>query len=139
MVLIGLYGASDEATGLARLRHVLDRGAGFIDTSDGYGDNEELVGRALAGRRGDAVVATEVGHRRPGSGRAPGAARYANEILVDARPERARAAAESSLRRLGVDVLDLWYLHFPDPGVPVEETVGAMGELVAEGKVRHLG
>ena len=61
------------------------------------------------------------------------------QILIDARPERARAAAEASLRRLGVDVIDLWYLHFPDPDVPVEETVGAMAELVAEGKVRHLG
>jgi aryl-alcohol dehydrogenase-like predicted oxidoreductase len=139
MVLMGLYGASDEATGLAALRHVLDRGAGFIDTSDGYADNEELVGRALAGRRADAVVATKWGIVGPGQDGRRVRTSYANEILVDARPERARAAAESSLRRLGVDALDLWYLHFPDPGVPVEETVGAMGELVAEGKVRHLG
>ena len=65
--------------------------------------------------------------------------RHAQEIRVDARPERAREAAEASLRRLGADAIDLWYLHFPDPGVPVEESVGAMGELVAEGKVRHLG
>ena len=65
--------------------------------------------------------------------------RHAQEIWVDARPERAREAAEASLRRLGVDAIDLWYLHFPDPGVPIEESVGAMGELVEEGKVRHLG
>jgi aryl-alcohol dehydrogenase-like predicted oxidoreductase len=81
-----------------------------------------------------------VGHRlRAGATAHRVEASYDNEIWIDGRPERAREACEASLRRLGVEAIDLWYLHFPDPGVPVEETVGAMGELVAEGKVRHLG
>jgi aryl-alcohol dehydrogenase-like predicted oxidoreductase len=142
MVLIGLYGEVDEAQGLNVIRHALDRGVTMIDTADGYGDgtNEELVGRAIAGRREDAVVATKFGIVGPG---APNARRvthaFSNEIWIDGRPERAREAAEASLRRLGIDVIDLYYLHFPDPSVPLEETVGAMAELVAEGKVRHLG
>jgi aryl-alcohol dehydrogenase-like predicted oxidoreductase len=143
MVLVhGMYGANDDDRSLATLRHALDAGATLIDTADAYGadgHNERLVGRAIAGRE-DAVVATKwgvVGAPGPGAHRV--AASYANEIWVDARPERARVAADASLERLGVDALDLWYLHFPDPGVPVEETVGAMGALVAAGKVRHLG
>jgi aryl-alcohol dehydrogenase-like predicted oxidoreductase len=143
MVLIGLYGAVDEEQGLRVLRHALDRGVTMIDTADGYGEdgaNERLVGRAIAGRRDDVVVSTKFGLTPAG---APHAHRvthaFRNEIWVDGRPERAREAADASLRRLGVDAIDLYYLHFPDPGVPVEETVGAMAELVREGKVRHLG
>jgi aryl-alcohol dehydrogenase-like predicted oxidoreductase len=142
MVLIGLYGDVDEEQGIGVIRHALDRGVTMIDTADGYADgaNERLVGRAIAGRRDDAVVATKFGIAAPG---APNAHRvthsYSNEIWIDGRPERAREAAEDSLRRLGIDVIDLYYLHFPDPGVPVEETVGGMAELVAAGKVRHLG
>lgn len=142
MVLIGLYGEVDEERGLAALRHALDRGVTLVDTADAYGidgSNERLVGRTIADRRDEVVVATKWGIAPP----VPPAHRvehtFANEIWIDARPERARTAAEESLRRLGIEAIDLWYLHFPDPGVPIEETVGAMAELVAEGKVRHLG
>jgi aryl-alcohol dehydrogenase-like predicted oxidoreductase len=143
MVLVhGMYGDNDDARSLETLRHVLDAGCAFLDTSDAYGPdghNERLVGRAVAGRD-DAIVATKWGIVfEPGATARRVEASYANEIWVDGRPERARGACEASLRRLGVDAIDLWYLHFPDPGVPVEETVGAMGDLVAEGKVRHLG
>ena len=135
----GIYGASDDAHGLSTLRHAIDAGATLIDTADGYGlgANETLVGRAIAGRRDDAQIATKWGIVADG-GRVIEHA-HAQTIRVDARPERARPALESSLRRLGVDAVDLWYLHFPDPDVPIEETVGAMAELVGEGKARHLG
>jgi aryl-alcohol dehydrogenase-like predicted oxidoreductase len=143
MVLIGLYGAVDEERGLAVLRHALDRGVTMIDTADGYGENganERLVGRAIAGRRDDVVVATKFGITAADAAHSHRvAATFRNEIWVDGRPEYAPEAAEASLRRLGVDVIDLYYLHFPDPAVPIEETVGAMAELVHEGKVRHLG
>ncbi|MCW3064712.1 MAG: aldo/keto reductase [Solirubrobacterales bacterium] len=142
-MLIGLYGAVDDEQGLRVLGHALARGVTMIDTADGYGEdgaNERLVGRALVGHREDAVVATKFGIAAPG---APHARRvthtYRHEIWIDGRPERAREAAEASLRRLGIDVIDLYYLHFPDPGVPVEESVGGMAELVHAGKVRHLG
>ena len=138
MALIdGMYGHADDERSLATLRHAIDAGATMIDTADAYaaGANERLVGRAIAGR--EVQLATKWGivfeHGRPVQHA------HAQEILVDARPERAREAAEASLKRLGVDVLDLWYLHFPDPGVRLEETIGAMAELVTEGKVRHLG
>jgi aryl-alcohol dehydrogenase-like predicted oxidoreductase len=143
MVLIGLYGAVDEQQGVEVINRALDLGVTMIDTSDFYGidgSNEELVGKAIADRRAEAVVATKWGISTP----SPEAHRFTayrgdNEIWVDARPERARPAAEASLRRLGLDALDLWYLHFPDPARPIEETVGAMAELVDAGDVRHLG
>jgi aryl-alcohol dehydrogenase-like predicted oxidoreductase len=143
MVLIGLYGAVDEQQGVAAINHALDLGVTMIDTSDAYGvdgSNERLVGRAIADRRAEAVVATKWGISPP----SPTAHRFSayrgdNEIWVDARPERARPAAEASLNRLGVDAIDLWYLHFPDPGRSIEETVGAMAELVSSGEVKHLG
>ena len=144
MVLVhGMYGDNDDERSVRTLRHAIDAGGTFIDTSDAYGadgHNERLVGRAVHGRREEVQIATKWGiaagpsataHRVPVS--------YDNEVWVDARPERARPAAEASLRRLGIDAIDLWFVHFPDPGVPIEETVGAMAELVAEGKVRHLG
>jgi aryl-alcohol dehydrogenase-like predicted oxidoreductase len=140
MVLVdGIYGHADDARSLRTLTHAIDAGATFIDTSDAYaaGTNEQLVGRAIAGRRDEIQLATKWGIVFEG-GR-PVKHSHDQEIRVDARPERAREAAEASLRRLGVDVIDLWYLHFPDPGVPVEESVGAMAELVTEGKVRQLG
>jgi aryl-alcohol dehydrogenase-like predicted oxidoreductase len=143
MVLIGLYGEVDDEQGLAVLRHALDRGINLIDTADGYGEagsNESLVGRAIAGRRDQVVVATKFGIAAAGS---PNARQiehsYRHEIWVDARPERVAAACEASLERLGIDAIDLYYLHFPDPAVPIEDTVGAMAELVDAGKVRHLG
>jgi aryl-alcohol dehydrogenase-like predicted oxidoreductase len=138
MALIdGMYGHSDDERSLATLRHAIDAGATLIDTADAYaaGANEQLVARAIEGR--DVQLATKWGIVFEG-GR-PIQHAHAQEIRVDARPERAREAAEASLRRLGVDAIDLWYLHFPDPGIPVEETVGAMAELVRDGKVRHLG
>jgi aryl-alcohol dehydrogenase-like predicted oxidoreductase len=138
----GIYGANDDDSSLRTLRHAIDAGATFIDTSDAYGDghNERLVGRAIAGRREDVQLATKWGIvAGPGENAHRVDATYDNEIWIDARPERARAAAEASLRRLGVETIDLWYLHFPDAGVPVEDSVGAMAELVGEGKVRHLG
>ena len=143
MVLVdGMYGAADDERSLQTLRHAIDAGATFIDSSDAYGadgHNERLIGRAIAGRRDQVQIATKWGIAGPGEHARRVAHAYDNEIWVDARPERARAAAEASLRRLGVDAIDLWYLHFPDPGVPIEETVGAMAELVDAGLVRHLG
>jgi aryl-alcohol dehydrogenase-like predicted oxidoreductase len=139
----GMYGPAAEERSLRTLRHAIDAGATLIDSSDAYGldgHNERLVGRAAADRREDVQIATKWGI-------VPGPSEHAHlvehsheqEIWVDARPERAREAAEASLRRLGIEAIDLWYLHFPDPGVPVEESVGAMAELVAEGKARHVG
>jgi aryl-alcohol dehydrogenase-like predicted oxidoreductase len=144
MVLVhGMYGANDDERSLGTLRHAVDAGATFIDTSDAYGadgHNERLVGRAVAGRRDEVQLATKWGIvSGPGEHAHRVDATYDNEIWIDARPERARAAAEASLRRLGVEAIDLWYLHFPDPGVPIEETVGAMAGLVGDGLVRHLG
>jgi aryl-alcohol dehydrogenase-like predicted oxidoreductase len=135
----GIYGHSDDAHALTTLAHAIDAGATFLDTSDAYGGgtNEQLVGRAIAGRRDQVQIATKWGI--VGDGGRPVQHAHDQTILIDARPERAREALEGSLRRLGVDSVDLWYLHFPDPGVPIEESVGAMGELVAEGKARHLG
>jgi aryl-alcohol dehydrogenase-like predicted oxidoreductase len=140
MVLVdGMYGHADDEQSAWTINHAIDAGATLIDTADAYaaGANEQLVGKAIASRRDDVQLATKWGIVFEG-GRAIEHA-HAQQILVDARPERAREAAEASLRRLGVDVIDLWYLHFPDPAVPVEETVGAMAELVHSGKVRHLG
>jgi aryl-alcohol dehydrogenase-like predicted oxidoreductase len=140
MALIdGMYGHTDDAHALSTLQHAIDAGTTLLDTADAYADgaNERLVGRAIAGRRDEVQLATKWGIVREG-GRAVQHA-HDQTILMDARPERAREALEASLRRLGVDAVDLWYLHFPDPEVPIEETVGAMGELVAEGKARHLG
>jgi aryl-alcohol dehydrogenase-like predicted oxidoreductase len=140
MVLVdGIYGHADDSHSLATLRHAIDAGATLLDTADGYGGgaNEALVGRAIAGRRDEVQLATKWGIVGSG-GRAVQHA-HDQTILIDARPERAREALDASLRRLGVEAIDLWYLHFPDPEVPIEESVGAMGELVAEGKVRHLG
>jgi aryl-alcohol dehydrogenase-like predicted oxidoreductase len=144
MVLVdGMYGSADEERSLRTLRHAIDAGATLIDTSDAYGPdghNERLVGRAVAGRPDDVQIATKWGIvHAPGEHAHRVEHSHDQEIWVDARPERAREAAEASLRRLGVEAIDLWYLHFPDPGVPVEESIGAMAELVAEGKVRHIG
>jgi aryl-alcohol dehydrogenase-like predicted oxidoreductase len=131
----GSYGPADEAESVATLHHALDRGINFIDTADSYGDghNESLIGRALAGRRREFVLASKTGWvKRPGPD--------GQEVIgVDGRPERIRAACEASLGRLRADVIDLYYLHRVDPDVPVEESVGAMAELVAAGKVRFLG
>jgi aryl-alcohol dehydrogenase-like predicted oxidoreductase len=127
------YGAADEGEAIATIRLALELGLTFFDTADMYGPfaNEKLLGRALAGHRRDrAVVATKFGFVRDEQGRWLG---------IDGRPDYVRAACEASLRRLGLDHVDLYYQHRLDRTVPIEETVGAMAELVARGSVRHIG
>jgi aryl-alcohol dehydrogenase-like predicted oxidoreductase len=126
------YGRTDEGEALATIRRALDLGVTFLDTSDTYGPftNERLVGRAVAGRRDEVQLATKFGISR-----GPGGERLG--VRGDA--DYVRAACDASLERLGVDHIDLYYQHRVDTGVPIEETVGAMAELVGAGKVRHLG
>ncbi|TDX03177.1 aldo/keto reductase [Kribbella sp. VKM Ac-2566] len=129
------YGVrADDSESIATLHAAIDAGCTFIDTADVYGDgeNEKLVGRALAGRRDQVVLATKFGFKRPASA-------SALPSVVDGSPAYAREALDASLRRLGVDHVDLWYLHRRDPQVPIEETVGAMASMVEAGKVRYLG
>ena len=127
------YGDGDEAESIATIHRALDLGINLLDTADVYGPhtNEELVGRAIAGRREQVFLATKFG--LPSDKSQPG------EIVVDGRPEYVRQAVEGSLKRLRVDHIDLYYLHRVDPDTPIEDTVGAMAELVAAGKVRFLG
>ena len=122
----------DDAESTRVIHHYLDAGGDFLDTADAYGSgrNEELVGRAIADRRDRVVLATKFGLVRGSAGEFLG---------IRGDPAHVRAAAEASLRRLSVDVIDLYYLHRVDPKVPIEETVGAMADLVRVGKVRHLG
>jgi aryl-alcohol dehydrogenase-like predicted oxidoreductase len=121
------YGPGDEQESLATIHTALDAGCTFLDTADMYGPftNEELVGRAIAGRRDEVVLATEFGNERGADGAYLG---------VNGRPEYVRQACDDSLRRLNVDVIDLYYQHRVDPNTPVEETWGAMKELVQAGK-----
>jgi aryl-alcohol dehydrogenase-like predicted oxidoreductase len=133
MGMSSAYGTGDDVESLATIHRALALGISFLDTSDVYGPyiNEELVGRAIAGRRDEVVLATKVGLIRED---------LENYVLRrDASPAHIRSAIEASLRRLGADVIDLYYLHRVDPEVPVEESYGAMAELVTEGKVRALG
>jgi aryl-alcohol dehydrogenase-like predicted oxidoreductase len=125
------YGDADRDESIATVHRALDLGVTFLDTSDVYGSghNEELVGEAIAGRRGEVQLATKFSISRDERG----------EMHIDGRPENVRACAEASLRRLGVDVIDLYYQHRVDAKVPIEDTVGAMAELVQQGKVRFLG
>jgi aryl-alcohol dehydrogenase-like predicted oxidoreductase len=131
----GCYGAADEAEAEATLRHALDRGINFFDTADSYGGghNESLVGRVLKSRRHEIVLATKTGFIDKVG---PDGAKTTS---IDASPQRIRAACDASLTRLQTDYIDLYYLHRRDPTVPIEESVGAMAELVAAGKVRHIG
>ena len=126
------YGDVDEANSVRVLHRALDLGMNFLDTSDMYGPfrNEELLGRALAERRDAAVIATKFGIKRDAEGGFGG---------ISGSPEYARRACEASLRRLGVETIDLYYLHRVDPATPIEDTVGAMSRLVEEGKVRFIG
>jgi aryl-alcohol dehydrogenase-like predicted oxidoreductase len=126
------YGNGDEAESIATIHRAIELGATFLDTADmyGVGRNEELVGRAIRGRRGEVVLATKFGNIRAADGRPLG---------VNGRPDYVRSACEASLRRLGVEAIDLYYQHRVDPGTPIEDTVGAMAELVRQGKVRFLG
>ncbi|MEV0643112.1 aldo/keto reductase [Streptomyces sp. NPDC050619] len=140
----GMYGEIDDSRAVSALHAALDEGATLIDTSDGYGadgHNERLVGEALKGRRDGAVVATKFGFRIPegaASHRFPVSYAF-GELAVNAEPRYVRGYAEQSLRNLGTDVIDLYYPHFPDPEVPLEDTVGAVADLVQDGLVRHLG
>ena len=126
------YGQGDEKEAVRTIHRAVESGCTFLDTADMYGtgSNERLVGRALEGLRDKVVLATKFGIVRDEQGRVVG---------VDGRPEHARACCEASLKRLGVDMIDLYYLHRVDPQVPIQETVGAMADLVREGKVRYLG
>jgi aryl-alcohol dehydrogenase-like predicted oxidoreductase len=126
------YGSGDESEALATIGRALDLGITFLDTADMYGPftNEKLVGRGIAGRRDEVVLATKFGNERNPDG---------SRIGINGKPDYVRKACDASLERLGVDVIDLYYQHRVDPSVPVEETWGALSELVAAGKVRHLG
>lgn len=133
MGMSDFYGERDDAESIATIRHALDRGVTLLDTADMYGPhvNEQLVGKAIKGRRDEAFVATKFGIvRDPANPQARG---------INGRPEYVRASCEGSLKRLGIETIDLYYQHRIDPDVPVEETVGAMAELVKAGKVRQLG
>ncbi|MFE0455172.1 aldo/keto reductase [Streptomyces sp. NPDC058914] len=127
------YGATDDSQSIATIHHALDIGVNLLDTADVYGagHNEGLLGRALAGRRRDeAVVATKFGSR---------ASADRTTFTVDSTPEYAQQAVDASLQRLGLDHIDLYYLHRRNPAVPIEDTVGALAELAAAGKIRHIG
>jgi len=136
MGMSDFYGPADETESIATLHHALAAGLNFLDTSDVYGKghNETLIGRAIADRREQAFIATKFGiagaHLKPEGGL---------EMKIDGRPEYVKSACDASLKRLGIDCIDLYYQHRVDPKVPIEETVGAMAELVSAGKVRFLG
>jgi aryl-alcohol dehydrogenase-like predicted oxidoreductase len=130
MSLSGVYGESKDQDAISLIRYALDQSVTLLDSADmyGWGQNEELLGRAIAGRRNEVVLATKFGQVRSETGQG-----------VNGRPEYVHEACEASLRRLKVDVIDLYYQHRVDPQVPIEETVGAMADLVRQGKVRYLG
>ena len=132
MGMSGVYGKADDAESIAVIHHALDRGIDHLDSSDmyGWGQNEELIGRAIRGRRGQATVTTKFGQVKNPSG---------GGNLVNGRPEYVVQACDASLKRLGIDVIDLYYQHRIDPGVPIEDTVGAMSTLIERGKVRAIG
>ncbi|HEY6831331.1 MAG TPA: aldo/keto reductase [Pseudolabrys sp.] len=131
MGMSAFYGPTDDTESLATIHHAIDRGVTFIDTADVYaaGRNEELVGRAIRGLRDKVVIATKFGQIRAADG----------SLTVKGEPDYVRAACEASLKRLGIETIDLYYQHRVDPNTPIEDTVGAMAELVKQGKVRHLG
>ena len=130
MSLSGVYGESDDAAAIDLIHEAIERGVDFLDSADlyGWGHNEELLGRALKGRRDKVVLATKFGQVKTATGQG-----------VDGSPAYVQQACEASLKRLGVEVIDLYYQHRVDPAVTIEDTVGAMARLVAQGKVRHLG
>ena len=132
MGMSAFYGATDETESLATVERALELGVTLLDTAESYGPfvNEQLLGKALAGRREAAVVATKTGVEITDDGRVVG---------LNGTPEYVRHALDRSLRHLGTDHVDLYYLHRIDPAVPIEETVGALAELVAAGKIRYIG
>jgi aryl-alcohol dehydrogenase-like predicted oxidoreductase len=131
MSMSGVYGNADDDESIATIHYALDQGINFLDSADmyGWGHNETLLGKALRGRRDRVVVATKFGQVKTPEGKQD----------VDSRPEYVMRACEASLKRLGIDMIDLYYQHRVDPKVPIEETVGAMKRLVEQGKVRALG
>ena len=130
MSLSGLYGPSDDDAGVAFIQYAIDRGVNFVDSSDAYGNgqNEQVLGRALKGRRDKVILATKFGQKRSATG-----------TVIDGRPEYVMEACEASLKRLGVDAIDVYFQHRVDPTVPIEDTMGAMKKLVEQGKARWLG
>src|SRR5438552_2220372 len=131
MSMSGIYGNANDEESISLIHYALDKGINLLDSADmyGWGHNEQLLGRALKGWRHKAIVATKFGQTKDASGKQG----------VDGRPEYVMQACEASLKRLGSDVIDLYYQHRVDPNTPIEETVGAMTKLVREGKVRYLG
>jgi aryl-alcohol dehydrogenase-like predicted oxidoreductase len=132
MGMSDFYGTSSEQEAIEVIHYALDNGINFLDTADMYGPftNEELVGKAIKGKRDQVVLATKFGNERTADG---------GFVGINGKPEYVKKACEDSLRRLGVDHIDLYYQHRVDPNVPIEDTIGAMAELVSEGKVRYLG
>jgi aryl-alcohol dehydrogenase-like predicted oxidoreductase len=130
MSLSGTYGPSDDNVSIALIQEALDRGVNMLDSSDlyGKGHNEQVIGKALAGRRDGVIVATKFGNLGGAGGK-----------FADGRPEFVVSSCEASLKRLGIDTIDLYYQHRIDPSVPIEDTVGAMASLIQQGKVRALG
>jgi aryl-alcohol dehydrogenase-like predicted oxidoreductase len=131
MSMSGVYGNADDAQSIALIHHALGRGVNFLDSADmyGWGHNEELLGKALKGKRGQAMVATKFGQTKGADGKQG----------VDGSPTYVQKACEASLKRLGIETIDLYYQHRVDPNTPIEDTVGAMKRLVEQGKVRALG
>ncbi len=142
MVLEGYYGASDDEQALATIHRALDVGMTMIDSADAYGNghNEILVGNAIKGRRDKAFVATKCGIVfDPEQTRTELRTGWGFSLAINGSPTYVRRALHDSLKRLDVDTIDLWYLHYADPEIPIEETVGTMAEAVQQGKVRYLG
>ena len=135
MGMSAFYGTTDQGEAIATINRALELGGNFFDTAEIYGPhaNEELLGKALAGRRDEAIIATKFGNRPTPTPENP------NKRTLDGSAANVRRSIEGSLKRLGTDHVDLYYVHRIDPDTPIEETVGALGELVEEGKIRHIG